>query len=39
MQNRMAVAGEERHIHEEGKADAEEVPRNQADKKGRGLAV
>ena len=39
MQNRMPIAGEERHIHEEGKANAEKVADNQADEEGRGLAV
>ena len=35
----MPVAGEERYIDEEGKADAEEVACDQADEEGRGAGV
>ncbi len=34
----MAVAGEKRYIHEEGKANAEEVAGNRADEEGRGAS-
>ena len=39
VQNRMPVAGEERYIDEEGKADAEEVADDQADEEGCGGSV